>query len=114
MERFESIQEYELMESVKSRRNLRLTISEEILGFKAQMPQVSFVEPREVPPPVMSLPTKLEIAVHTGIDQAGKYSRFVVAVYERGGKILYRSLPKNQYEAHIVWPEITSTLGASA
>ncbi|TKJ37053.1 MAG: hypothetical protein CEE38_09120 [Planctomycetes bacterium B3_Pla] len=103
---FETIDEQQLSEMLRNRKELRFLISESVVKFGTTIPSVDFSSPQEIPPtPVIFTPDLLaQVIVHAGADLDGKYTRFVVTVYACGGKIFYTSIGSGKYEAHVEWP----------
>ena len=106
VERFESIQESVLSKMLRERQELRIQISDEVLGFSKHIPNVSFAKPTEVAPSsaVFTAEAIAQVILYTRDDLNGKYVRFVIGVYSFGGKILYTAVAPGLFEAHVTWP----------
>jgi hypothetical protein len=105
MFRLEEITQEEITLILDEKRNAILEIPAEITGFKEQIPNADFSQPKEIPPTPMILTTEgiVQMIVYGGSDLNGRYMRLVVSVYALGGKIFYTELNSKSYKAEIVW-----------
>ncbi|HEY8099091.1 MAG TPA: hypothetical protein VIE65_23770 [Methylobacter sp.] len=105
MQTFEKLSETEISQLLRSKTELKFIIGEAVTNFKG-LSGTDFSDPTEVPPTsAIFTPEGLAHVICTGTDLAGKFIRIVVTIYAYGGKIFYKRLADDSYEAHVRWPE---------
>lgn len=104
MYKFEGIIDGELLDIVKNKKECHIEVSESLVGF-SQLTCVDFSSPREVPPTPMVFFKEhfTQIVIHTRNDLKGTWDRFVLFVYAAGGKIFFKKISEDSYDAHVVW-----------
>jgi len=105
MQLFDDFDEEMMIDIIEQRKNISIKISDEITKFSKEIPNVDFSSETEVPPTKMILSREglAQIILHTTPDVRGRFTRFVVFVYAFGGKIFYKKIDENYFEAKLEW-----------
>jgi hypothetical protein len=104
MQAFGRIPENELNSRIQAKEEMRFQIDEDTVRFKDSIPQVDFSKPQEVSVNLVFENSAEDLEINSGKGIMGKYTRFIVNVYDSQGKIYYKNLDQKTYEVHIVWP----------
>jgi hypothetical protein len=105
MIQFEQLNEEEMWEAIRHKKELSLIISDRITNFSSNIPDVDFSSEKEVPPTsiIFTREGMAQVIYYSGSDIEGKYIKFVVFIYACGGKIFYKDLRNGFYEARVSW-----------
>lgn len=92
--------------ALEERVNTTIILKKETVGFEkleAEAPDLDVSKPFEMPPIIINKHQLSEIMVWSGDDEKGRWIRTLVIAYWNGGRILYRKLDDNNYEAQLIF-----------
>ena len=95
MKQFDKLSEKEMWNVILHKKELTLTISDQIIKLPSNV--------EEVPPPLISEHELAQAFYYSAQGMEGRYIRFVVFIYALGGKIVYKDLRNGSYEAKVSW-----------
>lgn len=99
---FEKLTPEQLREIWDKTKNITIEVKEEIVGFSTINVGKT---PIEVPPTPLAFFKEnfVQIILHTSDDFKGRWIRFVLFVYAKGGKIFFTKNALGNYDAEIRW-----------